>query len=395
MSVRIANPSTQNLSAIVKQLEGVKGSEELRSGPNKKTEIKELYVKTSWSSWKPSKADLKVRELSQQTARNDIIKALCNEFPVSVQNTVMTKMSSFFAGTGEVTVADARAVYKQATEEASNSAAVVPRRGQHMAAAALFNAAELRNQNLYTDNASPKLRDCMNQFSVFGDLKDLSTPNLANLARGLNESIKILSANSVSGSGSEADFQSAKEAKPIYTEALDKVYEIAISRVKDEAIAKFDEFKETFRGENKRLEYSAENFLNLGKSSNPCLALEMGLIKIDMADGFNFMSDLHGVNSLTLGEGRAVFEKHLLTNDANVLKAVVNQVVKDLGGTMRTNMVNFNAVNTVIWNPAHAVPDDKPVRSLFDAALTECSMNFKSEQSNISNRGAFLGPFFN
>jgi hypothetical protein len=181
MSIRIANPSTQNLSAIVKQLEGVKGSEELRSGPNKKTEIKELYVKTSWSSIRPSAKDLVVRELSQKTARNDIIKALCNEFPPSVQNTVMTKMSSFFAGTGEVTVADARAVLKQANDEASFSAAVVPRRGLQMTAAALFNAAELRNQDLYTENASPKLRDCLNQFYVFGDLIDLSTPNLANL----------------------------------------------------------------------------------------------------------------------------------------------------------------------------------------------------------------------
>jgi hypothetical protein len=394
MSIRIANPSTQNLSAIVKQLEGVKGSEELRSGPNKKTEIKELYVKTSWSSLKPSKADLDARELSQKTARNDIIKALCNEFPLSVQNKVMTKMSSFFADTGEVTVADARAVLKQAQDEASFSAAVVPRRGQHMAAAALFNAAELRNQDLYTGNASPKLRDCMNQFNVFGDLKDLSTPNLANLAKGLNEA-KIMSANAEPESLSEADYESAKDATPIYTEALNRVFETAIPRLKDEAIANFNEFKETFKGEKKNQEYSAENFLNLGKSSNPCLALEMGLIKVKMADGFNFMSDLHGMNSLTLDEGRAVFEKHLLTNDANVLKSVVNQVVTDLGGTMKISKVNFNYVNTVIWNPTHAVPDDKQVRSLFDAALSECSMNFKNEQSNMGNRGAFYGPFFN
>ena len=400
MSVSINNPSHMSLTQIVGQLGPANEKAELRyrpDGPDRqgKVHVEKLYVSTSAHNFFAGADRAADRITSQLAARTAIKQALEREFP-DVAERVVNNMSRFFTSGSIVTAKDARMVLNEAQAERSTG---VGRRLEQMEDAVVvaevqkeidaLRGAELKYQNTYTNNASPKLQECINQFNVFADLKNLQTSDLLKLGKGLNESIKSLSNNSVSSKLAEADYQSAREALPIYNEALNKVYETAIPRLKGEASATLSEFKR-LHGEN----ITAELFLGLDKNSNPRLALEMGLMKSGMPDGFNFLSDLHGKNSLTLVEGRELFEKHLLTNDANVVKETVNQMVKDLGGKMKTTLVDFNPVNTVIWTQAHAVPDDKPVRSLFDAALTECSGNFKSEQSSSSRGGPFFGPFF-
>jgi hypothetical protein len=141
MDIRIANAGQQNLSVVVSQLESAKDSNELRTGPNKKTKVVELYVKNSGSMGKLASAKTVTdRTTHQHNAREDIRNALIKEFP-GVANKVITNMVAFFEGNSKVTVSDARAVLEKAKTEASNSVAVVSRRTE-----LLSNAADFREE---------------------------------------------------------------------------------------------------------------------------------------------------------------------------------------------------------------------------------------------------------